>query len=51
MSERAEWKALGEQQDHWEETTLKDSLDRHPERMAEFMTTSSAPVERLYTPL
>jgi methylmalonyl-CoA mutase N-terminal domain/subunit len=51
MSERAEWKVLGEQQDHWEETTLKNTLERHPERMENFMTTSSAPVDRLYTPL
>jgi methylmalonyl-CoA mutase N-terminal domain/subunit len=51
MPERAEWKALGEQRDHWEESTLKDTLDRHPERMEKFMTTSSAPVNRLYTPL
>ncbi len=51
MSERAEWKALEEQQDHWEETTLKNTLERHPERMEKFMTTSSAPVDRLYTPL
>jgi len=30
---------------------LKSALDRHPERMKKFMTTSSAPVERPYTPL
>jgi len=35
----------------WEQTTLKDTLDRHPERCEEFITTSSEPVERLYTPL
>jgi methylmalonyl-CoA mutase N-terminal domain/subunit len=51
MADRAEWKALGGQRELWQESTLKDSLDRHPERMEKFMTTSSAPVERLYTPL
>jgi methylmalonyl-CoA mutase N-terminal domain/subunit len=51
MPDRAERKALKEQRDHWEENTLKDTLDRHAERMEKFMTTSSAPVDRLYTPL
>jgi methylmalonyl-CoA mutase N-terminal domain/subunit len=51
MSDREERKALEDQRDLWEETTLKNTLDRHPERMEKFMTTSSAPVERLYTPL
>jgi len=51
MSDRADWKALAEQRDHWEETTVRNTLDRHPERMEKFITTSSAPVDRLYTPL
>jgi methylmalonyl-CoA mutase N-terminal domain/subunit len=51
MSEREERKSLSEQRDLWEETTLRGTLDRHPERMGKFMTTSGAPVERLYTPL
>ncbi|TEU12658.1 MAG: methylmalonyl-CoA mutase, partial [Anaerolineales bacterium] len=34
----------------WEKTTLQKTLDRFGERRAEFVTTSSAPVERLYTP-
>ena len=38
-------------QRRWEQTTLKDTLDRHPERYEEFITTSSEPVGRLYTPL
>jgi methylmalonyl-CoA mutase N-terminal domain/subunit len=42
---------LKEQRDRWEESTLQNSLGRHPERMEKFMTTSSTPVERLYTPL
>ena len=51
MSDQENQKALREQRNHWEENTLKNTLDRHPERMETFMTTSSAPVERLYTPL
>ncbi|MFQ5613278.1 MAG: methylmalonyl-CoA mutase [Anaerolineae bacterium] len=34
----------------WEETTLKKTLERRPERREEFITTSSRPVERVYTP-
>jgi methylmalonyl-CoA mutase, N-terminal domain len=42
---------LAEQRDQWEETTLQQSLARFPERKEKFMTTSSEPIERLYTPL
>jgi methylmalonyl-CoA mutase N-terminal domain/subunit len=34
----------------WEATTLRRTLDRFPERRAEFRTESGIPVERLYTP-
>jgi methylmalonyl-CoA mutase N-terminal domain/subunit len=51
MGKQKEQESLREQRDRWEETTLKGTLQRHPERMEKFMTTSSAPVERLYTPL
>ncbi len=34
----------------WEETTLKRTIERFPERDADFVTASSEPVERLYTP-
>ncbi|MGE5141414.1 MAG: methylmalonyl-CoA mutase, partial [Rudaea sp.] len=37
--------------DKWEETTLQKTLGRAPERAAKFMTTSSEPIDRLYTPL
>jgi len=37
--------------ERWEQTTLKETLDQHPERYEEFLTTSSDPVDRLYTPL
>jgi methylmalonyl-CoA mutase N-terminal domain/subunit len=42
---------LRARKERWEETTLQKTLARHPERMDKFMTTSSAPVKRLYTPL
>ncbi len=35
----------------WKETTLRKTLERRPERLKKFMTTSSRPVNRLYTPL
>jgi methylmalonyl-CoA mutase, N-terminal domain len=33
----------------WEERTLRESLDRRPERLAEFTTVSGEPIERLFT--
>src|SRR2546427_1514228 len=35
----------------WEGTTLRDSLKKQPESRKTFVTTSSAPIARLYTPL
>ena len=35
----------------WEGTSLKKALDQLPERANEFITTSSKPINRLYTPL
>ncbi|UCG70856.1 MAG: methylmalonyl-CoA mutase family protein [Thermoplasmata archaeon] len=34
----------------WEEETLKRHLDKHPEWKEDFITTSSVPIRRLYTP-
>jgi methylmalonyl-CoA mutase N-terminal domain/subunit len=51
MFDREKLKALQEQRERWEQTTLHEALGGHPERMERFMTTSSLPVERLYTPL
>jgi methylmalonyl-CoA mutase N-terminal domain/subunit len=51
MYDRAKLNELAQQHDQWEETTLQQALARHPERHSEFMTTSSEPIERLYTPL
>ena len=42
---------LRQAQSEWEANTLRQTLARAPERREEFITTSSAPVERLYTPL
>jgi methylmalonyl-CoA mutase N-terminal domain/subunit len=46
-----ELKRIKEGKASWEETTLQKTLNRFPERRDTFITTSSAPVERLYTPL
>jgi len=35
----------------WEENTLNKTLEKRPERRSKFMTESSVPVKRLYTPL
>ena len=51
MSRPEELKALEELLRLWEETTLRDSLKKQPESRESFVTTSSAPVGRLYTPL
>jgi methylmalonyl-CoA mutase N-terminal domain/subunit len=51
MFDQEKLRALKERRDQWEEATLQSTLAKHPERMETFMTTSSAPVERLYTPL
>ncbi|MCA9903773.1 MAG: methylmalonyl-CoA mutase, partial [Anaerolineae bacterium] len=35
----------------WEATTLKQSLDKLPERRDSFITQSSVPIERVYSPV
>ena len=42
---------LSIKQQEWEENTLRPTLEKAPERQDEFITTSSMPIERLYTPL
>ncbi|HIP96909.1 MAG TPA: methylmalonyl-CoA mutase [Anaerolineae bacterium] len=42
---------LRDQREKWAKTTLQKTLNVHPERRKTFITTSSVPVERLYTPL
>jgi methylmalonyl-CoA mutase N-terminal domain/subunit len=49
MSESQE--QLREAYEQWEQQTLWPALDKAPERDVAFMTTSSEPIERLYTPL
>ncbi len=49
--ENDELKRIAERQKEWENGTLRRSLERAPERREEFITTSSVPIERLYTPL
>lgn len=51
MYDKALLEELAREQTRWEETTLANSLDRRPERSSKFISTSSEPVERLYTPL
>src|SRR5437867_7218692 len=51
MFDPQELEKIKEVQDLWEETTLQKALARAPERASKFMTTSSEPVERLYSPL
>ena len=51
MSDSDEFADLEARLRKWEATTLKDALGVLPERRHEFITTSSRPVNRLYTPL
>lgn len=50
MSDPNEMARIKDEAQRWQSTTLKKTLDRFPERQERFVTTSSAPVERLYTP-
>jgi len=47
----AQLKELTQAQQEWSETTLRETLDKAPERQEAFITTSSRPIRRLYTPL
>jgi methylmalonyl-CoA mutase N-terminal domain/subunit len=42
---------LKQYQKNWKETTLKKTIDHKAERKNTFITQSSVPIERLYTPL
>nr|BBH94668.1 methylmalonyl-CoA mutase [Thermogemmatispora argillosa] len=50
LFDKTELERLAAEQRRWEETTLKQSLERMPER-EHLVTTSSVPIKRLYTPL
>ena len=51
MYDKDKLDALRERAERWEETTLQQTLARKPERREQFITTSSEPIKRLYTPL
>lgn len=51
MYDKAKLDALRDSMEQWEETSLQKTLAKMPERKPEFITTSSDPVNRLYTPL
>lgn len=51
MFDKEKLAELQNEKDRWEETALQRSLSRFPERKDAFVTTSSEPVKRLYTPL
>ena len=51
MYDRLRLEELRQSLEKWEEITLGHYLARLPERQAQFITASSEPVERLYTPL
>lgn len=51
MYDKEKLAQLQQQQDKWEETTLQHTIGRFPERKERFLTTSSEPIRRLYTPL
>ena len=51
MYDKAKLDEIKNQQDKWEETTLHKATSRFPERKDRFITESSEPVNRIYTPL
>jgi len=51
MQDQGKIESVRQAKEQWEDTTLRNTLERWPERYESFITTSSEPVERLYTPL
>ncbi len=51
MYDREKLDELCQAQERWEKSTLQKTLKSLPERQEQFITTSSEPVNRLYTPL
>jgi methylmalonyl-CoA mutase N-terminal domain/subunit len=51
LYDRDKLKEIREEKDKWEELTLQQSSSRLPERKKQFITTSSEPIDRVYTPL
>ncbi len=50
MYDKEKVEKIKKHKEQWEDTTLEKSMSRFPERQEEFVTTSSAPIDRLYTP-
>jgi methylmalonyl-CoA mutase N-terminal domain/subunit len=51
MSNQSKIEELRQRLEQWEKTTLQSALSDRKERKEKFITTSSEPIERLYTPL
>ncbi|MBI5166553.1 MAG: methylmalonyl-CoA mutase family protein [candidate division NC10 bacterium] len=51
MYDREELERISKEQDRWEREALAPVLKKAPERKKRFITVSSKPIERLYTPL
>ena len=51
MYDKKKLNELKDSIENWEETSLKKALTSLPERADQFITTSSEPINRLYTPL
>jgi methylmalonyl-CoA mutase N-terminal domain/subunit len=51
MYDKKKLDELKESVENWEDTTLKKALSSLPEQYDDFITTSSEPINRLYTPL
>jgi methylmalonyl-CoA mutase, N-terminal domain len=51
MFSEEELEEIREALEKWEETTLQQAMASMPERRERFITTSSEPVDRLYTPI
>ena len=51
MSDQEQIERIRRSQKDWEENILKKTIEKSPERSQQFITTSSEPVDRLYTPL
>jgi methylmalonyl-CoA mutase N-terminal domain/subunit len=50
MGQKEEMKRIRKAQEEWDETQLKPSLKRFPERKGKFSTASNIRIKRLYTP-
>ncbi|MEE9151218.1 MAG: methylmalonyl-CoA mutase family protein [Thermoplasmata archaeon] len=50
MVEKEESNPIIKKRENWEEHTLKEHLEGHPEWKGNFITTSGTPIKRLYTP-